>query len=78
MELISSLPDDWPAAPQRDSYKRYCCRGCSNGAALQESIKVLRSVWPKLVGTSIALQSEPGLLKRALSIFVNQAGGFQS
>ena len=42
---------------------------------LQESIRVLRSVWPKLVGASIALQSEPGFIKEGtLYIFVSQAG----
>ena len=42
---------------------------------IQESIKTLRSVWPKLVGSPISLHSEPGFIKdNVLYIFVKQAG----
>jgi predicted nucleic acid-binding Zn ribbon protein len=42
---------------------------------LQESIRVLRSVWSQLVGPSISLYSEPGFIKEGiLYVFVSQAG----
>ena len=67
-----------PAAPQRDmvAVKDIVAEVAAGlEQPLQESIRVLRSVWPKLVGTSIALQSEPGFIKEGtLYIFVNQAG----
>ena len=67
-----------PAAPQRDtvSVKDIVAEVAAGfDQPLQESIRVLRSVWPKLVGASIALQSEPGFIKEGtLYIFVSQAG----
>ncbi len=67
-----------PAAPQRDmvSVKDIVADVAAGlEQPLQESIRVLRSVWPKLVGTSIALQSDPGFIKEGvLYIFVRHAG----
>ncbi len=66
-----------PAAPKRDmvAVKDIVAEVAAGlEQPLQESIRVLRSEWPKLVGTSIALQSEPGFIKEGiLYIFVNQA-----
>ena len=67
-----------PAAPQRDTVavKDIVAEVAAGlDQPMQESIRVLRSVWPKLVGASIALQSEPGFIKEGtLYIFVSQAG----
>ena len=67
-----------PAAPQRDTVavKDIVAEVAAGfDQPLQESIRVLRSVWPNLVGASIALHSEPGLIKDGtLYIFVSQAG----
>ena len=67
-----------PAAPQRDTVavKDIVAEVAAGlDQPLQESIRVLRSVWPKLVGASIALHSKPGLIKDGtLYIFVSQAG----
>ena len=67
-----------PASPQRDMVAmKDIVADVAAGLEqpLQESIRVLRSVWPKLVGTSIALQSNPGFIKEGvLYIFVSQAG----
>ena len=40
---------------------------------LQESIRVLRSVWPKLVGDP-RFTERAGVIKEAIFIFVSQAG----
>ena len=61
-----------PAAPQRDTVavKDIVAEVAAGlDQPLQESIRVLRSVWPKLVGASIALQSEPGFIKEGTLYF---------
>ena len=69
---------DKPAAPQRDPVAvKDIVADVAAGLEqpLQESIRILRSVWPKLVGPSIALHSQPGFIKEGiLYIFVSQAG----
>jgi hypothetical protein len=69
---------DKPMAPQRDPVAvKDIVADVAAGLEqpLQESIRVLRSVWSQLVGPSISLYSEPGFIKEGiLYVFVSQAG----